>query len=271
MPDAAARDVILYYSHVDTPAVRREVAALRAQLDGRYDIFVIGSCASPAALRGIEAVPVRAYTLAELQALPYPGKMARFRPDDYIGYVDLAPMRFYLEQPRYEHYWIIENDVRYCGEWGTLFEELRTSEADLLCTTVQRRAENPGWAHWHTLGTGEVQVPPERQLKGFIPFGRVSRRLFAACDARYRAGWCGHSEVLWPTIALEAGMRVEDIGGDGNFTPPAWRGRHYYNAAQDWSLFPGTFVYRPCFTEQEICGPSGRFPGWLWHPVKASI
>jgi hypothetical protein len=264
-----ARNVVLYYSHVASPSVRREVGALRAQLDARYDIVVAGYCQSPDALRGIDAVPTRAYSAGDLRALPYPGKIAQFKPDDYIGNVDLAPMRFYRERPDYDRYWIIENDVRFGGDWSSLFEELAASEADLLCTTVQTHADNPGWAHWHTLRTAGEEIPLARRWKGFIPFGRVSRRLLEACDARYREGWSGHSEVLWPTIASESGLRVEDIGGDGRFTPEARRGRYYYNTPNDWSLFPGTFVYRPCFADRDLSGPRCRFPGWLWHPVKA--
>lgn len=263
-----ARQVVVYYSHVDSPAVRREITTLRAQLDERYAIVVAGYCASPDALRGLDFVPTFAYSPGAMTALPYPGKLAPFTPENYSGCVDLVPLRFFRDHPHYEHYWIIENDVRFCGDWSSLFAELGASDADLLCTTIQTYAENPDWAHWNTLRAGADEIPLERRVKGFIPFGRVSRRLFEACDARYRAGWSGHSEVLWPTIATQAGMRVEDIGGHGSFTPSARRGRYYYNAAHDWSLFPGTFVYRPCFTEQDIAGPSQRFPGWLWHPVK---
>lgn len=267
--NVAASEAVIYYSHIDTPAVRREVGMLRAQLGPRYDIVVAGYCRAPDALRGIDFVPTFAYSPNDMIGLPYPGKMRPFVAADYIGFVDLVPMRFYRDRPDYEFYWIIENDVRFCGDWSDLFTDLGSSEADLLCTTVQSYSENPEWAHWDTLRPGAAgDVPRERRVKGFIPFGRVSRRLFAACDARYREGWSGHSEVLWPTIASLSGMRVEDIGGDGSFTPPARRGRYYYNAAESWSLFPGTFVYRPCFTEQDIVGPDNRFPGWLWHPVK---
>ena len=264
----SASEVVLYYSHVDTPAVRREVATLRAELGERYDIVVAGYCLAGDALRGIETVPTFAYAPDDLLALNYPAKLKGFAGDCYSGLVDLVPMRFFRDHPDYEHYWIIENDVRFCGEWSSLFNDLATSAADLLTTTVRTQAEDPSWAHWPTLHTGSEEIPQARLLKAFIPFGRISRRLLEACDAKYRAGWCGHSEVLWPTIALAAGLSVEDIGGDGSFTPPERRGRYYFNQADAWSLFPGTFVYRPCFTEQDIVGPTGRFPGWLWHPVK---
>jgi hypothetical protein len=261
----SAREVVLYYSHVGGPSVRREVARLRSELGDEYDVIVIGYCRQPHALAGLGLVPTRAYSAADLSALPYREKLRRFTGESYLGYADLVPLRFFQEQPDCRWYWLIENDLRFCGNWAELFRELSASDADLLGTTVQSYADNPGWAFWDSLRTGGAEVPPERRVKSFVPLGRFSRRLFEACDARYRCGWSGHSEVLWATIASEAGFRIEDIGGSGRFTPPARRGRFYYNNANDWSMFPGTCVYRPCFAERDL----ERFPGWLWHPVKS--
>jgi hypothetical protein len=65
-----------------------------------------------------------------------------------------------------------------------------------------------------------------------------------------------------------AGLRMEDIGGDRSFTPAARRGRYYRNTPSEWSQFPGTFVYRPCFADRNLFGPQCQFTGTLWHPVK---
>lgn len=265
-----ASDAILYYAHLDSPSLRREVAELHAQLGTRYDIFVTGYCQSADALARIECVPTVAYSAGDLRSLPYPIKIGRFNPDDYIGNTDLVPMRFFRDHPGYDRYWLIEYDVRFGGEWSGLFSDLAGSEADLLSTTLQTCEENPGWAHWHTLTTGADDIRPNRRVKGFMPFARLSRRLLHACDALYRRGWAGHYEALWPTAALASGLCVEDVGGDSAFTPKERRGRYYFNTPSDWSLFPGTFVYRPCFADRDLSGPGCRFPGLLWHPVKES-
>lgn len=262
------RDAVLYYSHFCSRVVEREIAKLRTELDDRYDLFVVGHCQSPDALRGIRQVPAVAYTADDLATLPYPVRLSRFNPRDVVGYGDLAPMRFFLDRPDYEHYWIVEYDVRFGGNWAELFADLASSRADLLCTTIQTFAENAGWAHWQTLQTGDDDVPTHRRVKGFMPFCRLSRALLEACDARYRQGWSGHAEALWPTVAMQEGLKVEDIGGRGSFTPAERRGRYYYNTPCDWSLSPGTFVYRPSFVGLDSSGWHGRFPGLLWHPVK---
>jgi hypothetical protein len=118
------------------------------------------------------------------------------------------------------------------------------------------------------LSAGGEDVPLERRVKGFMPFCRLSHNLLAACDARYREGLSGHSEVIWPTIASLAGLLLEDIGGSGSFTPVARRGRYYHNIPSEWSQFPGTFVFRPSFADRNLFGTQCHFKGTLWHPVK---
>ena len=265
---APKREAILYLSHYSSPAVLREVSRLRTEMDRRYDIYVVGYCRSRGALAGIDSVPTLEYSAEDLMSLPYPVKSARFDPGNFFGNADLLPMKFFRERPDYDYYWIVEYDVRFSGAWSALFDDLSSSRADLLCTTMQTWAEHPNWAHWDTLVSAGEEVPRERRVKGFLPFCRVSRALLAECDARYREGWGGHHEVAWPTIASLAGLSLEDIGGDSSFTPAERRGRYYHNTASEWSQFPGTFVYRPSFADHNLFGPECHFTGTLWHPVK---
>ena len=265
---AKRREAILYLSHFCSPAVLREVARLRAELDRHYEIFVAGYCRTPGALAGIDTVPTLEYSTDDLMSLPYPAKMSRFDPDNFFGNADLPPMKCFLERADYDYYWLIEYDVRFSGAWPQLFGDLSSSSADLLCTTMQTWTENPNWAHRDTLVSAGEEVPLERRIKGFMPFSRASRALLKECDARYRRGWGGHHEVLWPTIGNLAGLRLEDIGGNGSFTPAGRRGRYYHNTASEWSQFPGTFVFRPSFADRNLFGPECHFKGTLWHPVK---
>ena len=265
---AKRREAILYLSHFCSPPVLREVARLRAELDRHYEIFVAGYCRSPGAFAGIDTVPALEYSADEIMSLPYPAKVSRFDPDNFFGNADLPLMRFLLERPDYDYYWLIEYDVRFSGAWPQLFTDLSSSSADLLCATMQTWTENSNWAHWDTLVSAGEEVPPERRVKGFMPFLRASRALRKECDARYRRGWGGHHEVLWPTIASLAGFGLEDIGGNGHFTPAARRGRYYHKTASERSQFPGTFVFRSSFADHNLFGPECHFKGTLWHPVK---
>jgi hypothetical protein len=264
-----SRDAILYNAHFDSPAVRREVARLHDEVGKDYDIFVVGFCQTPDALSGIKEVPARPYCLSDLLALPYRTKLASFNPLDTTGNNDLSLLRFCLDHPDYERYWVIEYDVRLSGHWFDLFADLAASPADLLGTTVMRYAEHPSWAHWGDLITAAETIPRKRLIKGFLPFCRLSRAAVEAIDRRYRAGWGGHQEVVWPTIIGREGMKLEDVGGYGRFTPARRRGRYYESSPTHWSQFPGTFAFRPIYSDANRFGPGDAYGNnTLWHPVK---
>ena len=60
------------------------------------------------------------------------------------------------------------------------------------------------------------------------------------------AAWGGHYEFTLPTSALAAGARIEDLGGDGPFTPPERRGQTYVGKTPERaSQTTSTFGFRP--------------------------
>ena len=62
-------------------------------------------------------------------------------------------------------------------------------------------------------------------VRALHPLMRLSRDLVNWYPAAMAdAAWGGHYEFTLPTSALAAGARIEDLGGDGPFTPPERRG-----------------------------------------------
>src|SRR5271170_1466336 len=106
------RETVLHYSHLCPPAVLREIARLRDELDSRCDIFADGYCSFVGALSDVDCMPALEYSADDLIALPYP-KARQFDPLNFIGKADLVPMKVFLERPDYDPYWIIEYDVRF--------------------------------------------------------------------------------------------------------------------------------------------------------------
>jgi hypothetical protein len=257
-PESARRNVILYRTHFWDRACAREFAALSAALGGTHDLFVIGylTGARPSPPAEIAQVWHRDACLAELS---YPGQAA-LKP------AHLTPMKFFRDHPGYDHYWLIEYDVRYTGDWAALLTELAASPADLLATVIQRRAENPDWPLWPSLAPIPDRLRRGYYVKAFTPLMRLSNAAFRAIDAVYRAGWTGHYEALWPTAIAAAGLGIEEIGGAGRFTPPSRHGKYYTNNRLHAYLPPGSFIFRPSFLECEI----PREPPGLWHPVKSA-
>jgi hypothetical protein len=219
--------------------------------------------------------------------LPYPQKLGEVNWDDpksptsnspnmkffrdmVMGHQDLPALRFFLDHPDFDRYWLIEDDVRCSGPWTDIFDELTRSNADLLMSVVQDHAEVPGWHWWNSLITGNDTLPTGERVKGFLPFCGLSAACMQAIDRKYQEGWGGHYELTWASIALFSGLVIEDIGGDGTYTPAERRGRFYSCTPGSWHLFPGTFVYRPPFHDIDVSefGKSVTSSSMLWHPVK---
>jgi hypothetical protein len=263
------KDVIVYRARGATPVVQREVDRLSSELP-EYPLFIV--CFQREYESALHSTPGKIYCYGEpdLFKLPYPHKLANLNWREASGHHDLPLLKFFLEHPDFERYWLIEDDVRYSGHWPDIFSELSRSSADLLMTVVQAYAEVPGWYWWHSLVTANETIPPHQRIRGFLPFCRVSDACLRAIDRKYREAWGGHYEVTWPTIACASGLSLEDIGGLGSYTPAERRGRFYTATNSNWALFPGTFIYRPPFHDTGVSEFASNVTrhSMLWHPVK---
>jgi hypothetical protein len=177
------------------------------------------------------------------------------------GHTDLILLHFWRAQPGHARYWVLEYDVRWSGDWRRFFDSFEDDPADLLCPGIISRDADPGWFNWPTLA-GPEELPEAVQLRAFLPVFRASAALLRHMDTAYRAGWGGHCECTWPTLARHAGLDVVDLGGDGPLTPARYRGRFYSNTPAALYLAPGTLVFKP------VLHRIGRRRNMLWHPVK---
>jgi len=187
------------------------------------------------------------------------------------GYLDtlLVPVLSGLDA---DHLWVCEYDVDYSGRWGDLFARLVGSDADVLTTTVMFRREQPKWPWWRS-AAAPSDVPPERWVRSLNPLLRLTRPVLDAYTAAMAdPHWQGHYEFTLPTIAREAGLRLEDLGGEGSFVPPG-RERSVYVGKSPHGRPPDlTFGFRPVrhdyFHEDAASFPQ---PGLLYHPVKPGV
>lgn len=265
----APRTAVLFASHRFGRPTARRFLAMRDDLPAPYELFLaldLSAAGAPDVERAREKAGDRlvGFRPAEVTEVPYPDPGPWALPDrrDVVpGNLGLLYLHFARRHERFDRIWIVEYDVCYTGDWGTLLERFEASRADVLGTTLRSYADRPGW-HWWPSFRPPPEVPRRDWLCGFFPILRVSRRALEAVDAAYREGWSGHFEAVLPTAARRAGLVIEDIGGDGPFVAGGNRNRHYTNSPEHEHLYPGTFAYRP----------TRRFPGVrrgkLWHPVK---
>ncbi len=263
----AARSVILILNHV----ADRHLAELYAQIThdcaDTCDVVLLSDRTRPSfawACRTGRMNEFR-FRLQDLVSLGYPGKQdlalpGRLERAMKFGNAELPVLLFHRAHRHYAHYWLVEYDVRFSGDWHYLIAHFDRCEADLLGTTLMRYEQFPSWNRWQSLqlqGVGEAE-----RLRGFFPIYRISNAALECLDAFYRRGCSGHMETLVPTALHHAKLRLEDIGGSGDFVRPENVDRFYVNRPASNDLSPGTFVYRPARTQ------AGEQPDTLWHPVK---
>jgi len=179
----------------------------------------------------------------------------------------LPDLAFYEVHPEYDYCWTIEYDVRFYGSWAVFFEEFQNNTADLLGTHIRRYEDQPGWYWWGTLQTPDGSVAPENRVRAFLPVRRMSRQALSLLMGRDARGWHGHFEGLIPTLLSRYGLRLEDIGGNGPFTPPPRRSRFYSSfdfQGRGALMYFGSMRFRPALMFW------GTHKNFLYHPIKSN-
>jgi hypothetical protein len=211
----------------------------------------------------VKCYPHHIVRTPELRSLPYPAKAGGPGWDLWAGgHTDLIAMHYWRARPDYDRYWAIEYDVRYTGPWRRFLSAFEGDDSDLLAPLLRRRSDCREWANWPSLTAPGAPLSDLEAVSSFMPIFRASGRLMRAMDEAYRKGWGGHIECSFATVATVGGLRVTDFGGEGEFTPDAYRGRFYSGTARDVYHAPGTLVFKPTFFR------TGSRPDMLWHPVK---
>ncbi len=144
--------------------------------------------------------------------------------------------------------WLIDEQVFFDGDWDEFFESFSRCDADLLATVVRHRTEEPDW-HWLRSLKASGDHSTSDGIAAMLPLARLSRAAAAAVVEGLKNGWGGHHEAVVPTLIDQAGLKIEDIGGEGGFTPEDRRDRWYSVDTWDW---------------QE---PVKHVPGKMHHPV----
>ncbi len=253
-PDTA----VLYLCHFLDDAILAEYRKLKADLAGLAEVILLFDISEQPRPRPVpDDITLFRFDARTLRALDYPAKDCSLSAAN----VELFLMTFARQEPGYRHYWLVEYDVRFSGNWRSLFDCFAPSPSDLLATTIYRHGFNPAWDHWRSL-RGPRRLERTQMLRAFLPIFRLSAEAVRILDSCYAQGWQGHAEALVPSLLELHNLTVEDIGGDGPFVQPANTNRFYRNTPGHWSHTPGTLTFHPILTRV------GDEPDKLWHPVK---
>jgi hypothetical protein len=210
----------------------------------------------------LAGVPHHIVRTPEMRTPEYPAKSSSEAWNLWGGgHTDLILLHYFRAHPDHARYWLVEYDVRLTGSWSRFFASYEDDPTDLLAPGIIPRSADPDWYNWPSF-RGPEGLPEEMQLRAFLPVFRATNAMMRHMDTAYRAGWSGHCEATWPSLAWAAGLGVADLGGEGPLTPARYRGRHYSATPLAPHLAPGTLVFKPPLYR------TGRRRDMLWHPVK---
>ena len=172
-------------------------------------------------------------------------------------------LKFYLEYPDFDYYWCIEDDVRFSGDWRSLFSCFSEVSADFISSHIQRASLVPNWPMWDTLANPYKIIPFEDRIRSFNPIYRISNEALEFVINALQSKWCGHHEVLLPTLIYQADLQIMDFGGKGEFVAPGYESKFYTEESDDpYSVLEGTLRWRPSFIK------AGDLSNKIYHPIK---
>ena len=219
------KQAVLYLTNKSNEWTLSAFHALVQSLQGKADVYFAYHQqvdVLPVSLQNIENLFV--FTSDVLNELGYtPIEKGKLVP----GSNHFPLLKFFKENQCYDYYWLVEDDVRFSGDWKDFFDSFASSTSDFLSSVIETKAENPNWYWWTSLKTGNEVIAEEKLLKAFNPIYRLSRQALACIDAYLRIGWMGHHEVLLPTLLYNKGFLVEDFGGEGTFVRPENNAKFY--------------------------------------------
>lgn len=219
------KQAVLYLTTKSNEWTLSSFHALEQSLQGKADVYFAyhqQGDVLPVSLQNIENLFV--FTSDVLKGLGYtPIERGKLVP----GSNHFPLLKFFKENQCYDYYWLVEDDVRFSGDWKDFFDSFASSTSDFLSSVIETKAENPTWYWWTSLKVGNEVIAEEKLLKSFNPIYRLSSQALACIDAHLRIGWMGHYEVLLPTLLYNKGFLLEDFGGEGTFVRPGNNARFY--------------------------------------------
>lgn len=171
-------------------------------------------------------------------------------------------LSFFRKNDQYKHYWYIEDDVLFNGEWSKFFEHFNSEKnrSDFLSSYILDFADQPKWNWWGSLSYRGKLIPDHAKTRSFNPIYRISNKSLKMLDLKLSDGWSGHHEVLIPTILKWEGLALQDFGGTGRYVAEGEENMFYHR--NDGNIMEDTMRYRPLIDQSEIQHDL------LYHPVK---
>ena len=195
----------------------------------------------------------------EMMKMPYPhNESSRILSNTHFPLLD-----FYFKHPGFDFYWFVEYDVRFTGNWETLFKTFNSFHHDFIASHIRRYAQEPLWHWWPYFLHPSKIIPKKDLLRSFNVIFRISNRALQFIHEAQIDGWQGLNESIFPTLLYNNGFTLLDFGGNGEFVAPGFKNRFYTSYSTEYGhLTMGTLRFRPSREK------AGFRKNSLYHPVK---
>jgi len=210
------RDAVLYLAHAWSPARALRFDRLRRQTAALADCHLLYQGAGGEAPEGAREAAAGAIHVFQAAALAARLGYGYLRPSGLVPGCAHYPVIDFSRRHAYRHYWLIESDVEFSGDWATLLRAGDASPAGLLASHLRRHRDAPDWVWWSSFRAPVPADPaiPRRigkRRKAFLPVYRISLDAVRLIDRLHRQGCAGHYEMLLPTAIFHAGLGVVDL------------------------------------------------------------
>lgn len=177
-------------------------------------------------------------------------------------------IKFFRQNPDYDFYWYIEDDVRCLQGWDRFFSYFLENRinTDFLSCHIRDFQDEPDWYWWNSLNSQCDPVAMDL-VRSFNPIFRISKLALTFIDKSHLDGYSGHFEVLLPSLLKSAGFTIAEFGGKGKYVLPGCENFFYKAADADatGNMMSGSMRYRPIVGESEMIEP------FIYHPVKGNV
>jgi hypothetical protein len=218
--------VVLFLTHIWSEPAFSRFTKMRDDLQGIADVYLLLDGSTGEVLGKWETALERnnadkkifSFTLDSLWSLGY----STFRQNSLVPGSAHFPVLKFAEENFYTHYWLVEHDVLFTGDWGELLMKFTDQRQDLLCSHLVAYPNIPNWPWWRSLLVpkeiaNEIDLQKKKFLKAFFPIYRISSAGIACVHKAHEKGWTGHYEVLVPNALSVADLLVGDFNSFGEY------------------------------------------------------
>lgn len=254
------RQALLFLCHRSEPGFIARFKAMEKAFSSYGEAFFVYDASKMPMPASLTALRHFAFSNASLNALGYP----RLHDELMPGHVHFPMLDFALQHPAYAHYWVIEYDVRLTAPWRLFFRLMRRSDADFIGTHLRRHDEQRAWYWWSSFAPPGQPADVNACVRFFGPVYRISRAAVQLVDAKMKAGYKGHQEVILPTLIAGAGLSLQDLTCSSRFgCATRWSWYTHQQADRAGYLTKSSMRFRPAMDH------AGMRPFTLYHPVKS--